>query len=79
MKKQLLAAILALSALAAISCGDADSGTTNPDNTTEIQQDSSIQTDSADAYPYEKADLGGYQLRILNIQDIWNMFVKIDT
>lgn len=35
--------------------------------------------DTAGLYPYEKQDLGGYTLRIYNIDDLWDMFVKIDT
>ena len=77
--KRLTAVGLLVSLLAvSTACGSDD--TAKPGNDTQNVTETAADTvvDPA-AYPYEKHDLGGYTLRIYNIDDLWDMFVKIDT
>ena len=79
MTKRLTAAALLLSLLAASSaCGSDDTAATDNDTRT-VTETAADTTADTGAYPYEKPDLGGYTLRIFNIDELWNMFVKIDT
>ena len=79
MKKQLLTAILLASVLASASCGSAsDTEVKQPDNGTEAVNTAAI-TEEADVYPYETPDLGGYTLRVCNMDALWNMYIRVDT
>lgn len=72
-----LAAAMLVLLGAAVSCGSADD--TQTAVTTEAMK--SAETTEAvteDVYPYETPDMGGYALRILNSDDLWDMFMKVD-
>lgn len=73
----LTAAVLLAALLCSVSCASSDTNTPAVDTAAGDAQTTTAV--SEDNYPYEKSDLGGYTLRVLNIDDLWDMFVKIDT
>lgn len=80
MKQQLLTAILLASVLASASCGSAsDTEVKQPDNGSSSVTETAAVTEDPNAYPYEIPDLGGYTLRVFNIETLWNMYVSVDT
>ena len=77
--RSLTAAALLIAMLCTAACGSSD---TQKPADTDAGTVTAAETSAAPAenvYPYEEADLGGYTLRILNMDDIWDMFIKIDT
>ncbi len=79
MKKQLLTALLLASILASASCGSADDTDAKQPETATAAVTETAAEDDPNAYPYEIADLGGYTLRVLNVDFLWDMFVTVDT
>lgn len=74
--KFLSAALLITLLGTAVSCGSADSTEQNGNVTAAPTTESAAVTE--ETYPYETKDLGGFALRILNMDDIWDMSLQVD-
>ncbi len=78
-KQQLFSCLLLTSLLFAVSCGNSGQSTTDTSVTDSSVSGSDAVTQSLEAYPYETPDLGGYTLRVFNMETLWNMYIDIDT
>ena len=75
MKKYSWISLLLLGALLA-SCGGGDTVTTDENNTDSVTGGDTAVT--ADSYNYPELDCGGEPLRILNANNTWGTYGKLD-
>ncbi|MBE6659599.1 MAG: hypothetical protein E7604_14305 [Ruminococcaceae bacterium] len=78
MIKKPVFSVFLLAALTISSCADVsgDPSDITPDKNTGADSTAAM---TAEAYPYELPDLGGYTLRVFNMETLWNMYIDVDT